>query len=274
VIPLTNYLEQPLEVRIQLGAEVLKMVEGFIHEDPMWLLFTQDLTMDNLVVEESGQVFLKDLSQVMLLDKDDLEGLTDGSEHLHSGASGQKNPFTCDSACFDEFYKKLVSPQLGGDDPCKKVDRFAGHMYTLVCQNILLENEPEGGGLFHSLSKDEEGLSNIDISMVQTLVSKCAKSADLNTRESSAVELLDLLTEDEEDANQEENEEGEEDDNQDTEDSEKDVEIGDEDLGEDQYEKAHDLKAVRTKDDKYDFYDADSKGPNKMFVHKKDMQFP
>ena len=40
------------------------MVEGFIHDDPMWLLFTQDLTKDNLVVEEGGQVFLRDLSHV------------------------------------------------------------------------------------------------------------------------------------------------------------------------------------------------------------------
>ena len=47
-----------------VGAEVLKVVEGFIHEDPTWLLFTQDLTLDNLVVEASGQVFLRDLSQV------------------------------------------------------------------------------------------------------------------------------------------------------------------------------------------------------------------
>ena len=42
----------------------MKMVEGFIHDDPMWLLFTQDLTKDNLVVEEGGQVFLRDLSHV------------------------------------------------------------------------------------------------------------------------------------------------------------------------------------------------------------------
>ena len=56
-------------------------------------------------------------------------------------------------------------------------------MYALVCQNILLGSEGiEAGGLFHSLSKDEEGLSNIDVSMVQTLVSKCAKSLDLNAR--------------------------------------------------------------------------------------------
>ena len=47
-----------------VGAEVLKVVEGFIHEDPTWLLFTQDHTLDNLVVEASGQVFLRDLSQV------------------------------------------------------------------------------------------------------------------------------------------------------------------------------------------------------------------
>ena len=51
-------------MKLVVGAEVLKVVEGFIHEDPTWLLFTQDLTMDNLVVEAGGQVFLRDLSQV------------------------------------------------------------------------------------------------------------------------------------------------------------------------------------------------------------------
>ena len=135
--------------------------------------------------------------------------------------------------------------------------RFAGHMYALVCQNVLLESDERG--LFHSLSKEEEeGLSSVDVSMVQTLTAKCAHSADLNARESAGVDLLDILTADEDD---------EEEDEQEDVNQEDETEVGDEDLGEDQYEKAHDAKVVRTKDDKYDFVDG-------VQDHKKDMQFP
>ena len=77
-------------------------------------------------------------------------------------------------------------------------------MYSLVCQNILLapgDREVAGGagGLFHSLDKDEgdDGSSTMDISLIKTLVSKCATSSDLNMREAAAVDLLDVLTEDE-----------------------------------------------------------------------------
>ena len=77
-------------------------------------------------------------------------------------------------------------------------------MYSLVCQNILLapgdrEVAGGGGGLFHSLDKDEgdDGSSTMDISLIKTLVSKCATSSDLNMREAAAVDLLDVLTEDE-----------------------------------------------------------------------------
>ena len=77
-------------------------------------------------------------------------------------------------------------------------------MYSLVCQNIFLapgDREVAGGGLFHSLDKDEgdDGSSTMDISLIKTLVSKCATSSDLNMREAAAVDLLDVLTEDEDD---------------------------------------------------------------------------
>ena len=142
--------------------------------------------------------------------------------------------------------------------------RFAGHMYALVCQNVLLESDERG--LFHSLSKEEEeGLSSVDVSMVQTLTAKCAHSTDLNARESAGVDLLDILTADEDDEEEDEQEEGDE--GQEDVNQEDETEVGDEDLGEDQYEKAHDAKVVRTKDDKYDFVDG-------VQDHKKDMQFP
>ena len=63
--------------------------------------------------------------QVMLLDKDTLDVGDESESHLHSAASGQKPPFTCDARCFDDFYDKLVS-QPGspeGEDQCKKVGR-------------------------------------------------------------------------------------------------------------------------------------------------------
>ena len=228
------------------------MVEGFINEDPMWLLFTTDLNIDNLVVEESGQVFLRDLSQVMLIDKDTLHLKDENADHYHN--SNQKAPFVCDGKCFTDFYDELVSPK--GADNCAKINQYAGHMYTLVCQNVFQDHE----GLLHSLDKDEgDALGSVDASLVKTLISKCARSSDLNARESSAISLLDMLSEDDDDNDDEEAQEVDDD-------HEEDPDIGDEDLGEDQYAKTHDEKVVKTKDDKYDFEDGQKK--------HKDMQFP
>jgi len=284
VVSIKTYLDQPLQVRLELAAEVLKMVEGFIHEDPLWLLFTTDLSLDNLVVEESGQVFLRDLSLVMLIDKDTQQKNDDdaatgkdadaNADHMHSAASSSKAPFICDNKCFGDFYDDLVGGRPGADEEgqqCKSVSRYAGHMYSLVCQNVL--QQQSGIGLLHSLDKDEgDALANIDASLVKTLISKCARSDDLNAREASAVELLDLLTEDDED----DDEDGDDEDDDATEqvlegeeeeDDADEDDLGDEDLGEDQYAKAHDRMVVKTKDDKYDFEDEDKS-------RKKDMMFP
>ena len=96
------------------------------------------------------------------------------------------------------FFSKIAFPDL--TNAYFALLRHAGHMYSLVCQDILLApGDREVAGLFHSLDKDEgeDDSSTMDISLIKTLVSKCATSSDLNMREAAAVDLLDVLTEDE-----------------------------------------------------------------------------
>ena len=87
--------------------------------------------------------------QVMLLDKETLEGTGDDSDHLHSAASDQKPPFICDSSCFNQFYERLVAPPKSGgaggeDDQCKKVARYVSERTTtkflVRCSPLILLN--------------------------------------------------------------------------------------------------------------------------------------
>jgi hypothetical protein len=61
--PLSDYMDQSLEVRKGLAAQLLKLLEIFLNEDPNWLLVTTDITMDSLVVTSGGQLVLHDLNQ-------------------------------------------------------------------------------------------------------------------------------------------------------------------------------------------------------------------
>ena len=55
--------------RAHLSAQVLQLIDGFIQDDVNWLMFTRDLSYDNFIVTDANQVFLKDLSHVMLIGK-------------------------------------------------------------------------------------------------------------------------------------------------------------------------------------------------------------
>ena len=68
--PLSNFLKESLALRVNLASQVLQLIDAFIQDDPFWLLFTRDLNYDSFIVTEANQVFLKDLSYVMLIDKD------------------------------------------------------------------------------------------------------------------------------------------------------------------------------------------------------------
>ena len=65
--PLTHFIQESLALRVNLAGQILQLVDGFIQDDPMWLLFTRDLNYDSFIVTDANQVFLKDLSYVMLI---------------------------------------------------------------------------------------------------------------------------------------------------------------------------------------------------------------
>ena len=65
--PLSSFISEPLAIRAHLSAQVLQLIDGFIQDDVNWLLFTRDLNYDNFIVTDANQVFLKDLSHVMLI---------------------------------------------------------------------------------------------------------------------------------------------------------------------------------------------------------------
>ncbi len=90
----------------------------------------------------------------MLLDKETLEGTGDDSDHLHSAASDQKPPFTCDSSCFNQFYERLVAPPKSGgaggeDDQCKKVGRY-----------VKVQSLPAISGVYTFKILDDFGMKN------------------------------------------------------------------------------------------------------------------
>ena len=65
--PLSSFIKEPIALRAHLSAQILQLIDGFIQDDVNWLLFTRDLNYDNFIVTDANQVFLKDLSHVMLL---------------------------------------------------------------------------------------------------------------------------------------------------------------------------------------------------------------
>ena len=64
-----QYFLSSIALRAHLSAQVLQLIDGFIQDDVNWLLFTRDLNYDNFIVTDANQVFLKDLSHVMLIGK-------------------------------------------------------------------------------------------------------------------------------------------------------------------------------------------------------------
>ena len=262
--------------------------------------------MNNFIVTEGGQVFLNDLNEVMLVDKE-LFPDEEGSGKYRSSSDSM----ICDINCFDTFYDSLFKDEnaknenSGHKSPekCYEIHRYAPHMFSLVCKNILRSNY-NNKGLLHSLKNlkisEDDSTSEIDNAEIDILLAKCVENSDLSVRESAAMELIEILAGDEEDEdtdnagediddNEEEEDEGLPDDNDDHEgdsiggesNNNENEHIGDEDLGEDQYEKTQDLLVPKKKKTdlgdqgnlKYDLNDFDD---DMLVRHKKqkDVQFP
>ena len=283
-----------------LASQILQTIDGFINDDANWLIFTTALSIENFIVTEGGQVFLNDLNEVMLIDKE-LTPEEDGEGKYRSATS---DSMICDINCFDSFYNSIFNDKSKDKDKtpekCYDIHKYAPHMFTIVCKNVLRTNY-NNKGLLHSLSNlkiSEDNTSEIDPKEVEILLKKCAEDSDLSVRESAALELIEILAGDDgeeddnggedTDDNEEEEDEGIPDDEEENDDEEealksKDEHIGDEDLGVDQYEKAHDSLDTKKKKNKGDSgdqgnlkYDLNDFDDDMLPRHKKqkDLQFP
>lgn len=194
---LSSYLNEPLAVRANLAAQVLQLVDGFIQDDPHWLLFTRDLGYANFVVTEGNQVFLKDLSHVLLIDKDAF----DAENEVEVGDWSNEK--------FDQFYDALVDTKNEDkyQDKCSQSLDYAGHMFSIACQFILsdLQEDVEARrsnplaqsypGLLHHLEGYKEDGNPLfdDIGYIENLLQSCSSGSVLEKRQEAGLQLLQVL---------------------------------------------------------------------------------
>lgn len=69
-------------------------------------------------------MFLRDLSNVMLLDKDILDSDVAGFSSAEVKKSGPANAESCDDSCFNQFYDKLTQRQ---DQKVRKTEDISFH---------------------------------------------------------------------------------------------------------------------------------------------------
>ena len=180
--PLSDYMEQSLEVRKGLAAQLLKLLEIFINEDANWILVTTDITMDNLVVTNAGEVVFHDLNQVMFIDRDMVD--EDNNEEEKE----------CDFQCLWKFYEDLVE---GSDKTgCYQMADRAEIMFALACRNVLSDMEEERRirprssdqrGLLHSIGDEDE------LEEVNSLVRECVDESQRSGRLQATMNLAELL---------------------------------------------------------------------------------
>ena len=180
--PLSDYMEQSLEVRKGLAAQLLKLLEILINEDPNWMLFTTDITMDNLVVTTAGEVVFHDLNQIMFIDRDMVDEGTNEEEK------------ECDFQCLWRFYEDLVE---GSDTTgCYQMADRAEIMFALACRNVLSDMEEERKirpksadqrGLLHSMADEDE------LEEVNSLIRDCVDETMRSGRLQATMNLAELL---------------------------------------------------------------------------------
>ena len=192
--PLSDYMEQSLEVRKGLAAQLLKLVEILINEDANWLLVTTDITMDSLVVTTGGEVVFHDLNQLMFIDRDMVDEETGDGEEKE-----------CNFQCLWKFYEDLVE---GSDKSgCYQMGDRAEIMFALACKNVLSDMEEERRirpksadqrGLLHSMVDEDE------LDEVNNLIRDCVDETQRSGRLQATMNLAELLLADFNDAGSDE----------------------------------------------------------------------
>ncbi len=142
--PLSAYLDQPLDVRKGLALQALRLMEGYVDEDPRWVLFTTDVHLDNLVVTNAGQVALLDMSGVMLIDRDLVDGEMEEEEVENEDDAVQG---ACDMKCLMDFYDGLMADEDSTGSKtnpgCLKVKDKLETMFALLCKNVLSDMDED-----------------------------------------------------------------------------------------------------------------------------------
>ena len=180
---LDSYLDQDLAVRKNLAAQTLKLVDNLLNEDQNWLLFTTQVTLDNLIVTNSGEVAFLDLSQMLLIDRDLLDHDRDEAQYDDCGSSD----------CLQKMYEKMITADK--PDECFKAKQISQLMYVLVCKNVLSdmetdrESRPENEkrGFLHSISNEDE------MQEINGLLEECIDETEKNGRIEAAMNLMELL---------------------------------------------------------------------------------
>lgn len=179
--PLSKFLDHSLELRKGLAAQLLTMIDTFLNEDPNWVLFMTEITMDNLVVTKSGEVAFMDFSRLMFIDRDFLDD------------DFKNERKKCDFDCLDTFHSALL--QSEETTPCYQIRPYLEFMYALVCRNILSDadidrksrSKQDQRGLLHNVHANEEDQE------IKSLIRECVDETELGGRVTAFMNLQELM---------------------------------------------------------------------------------
>ena len=71
--PLARFLDSELGLRKHIAVQIIQLIDTFVQEDPNWVLFQDQFSVDSFVVARSGSVVLHDFNRVMMVDRDLLD---------------------------------------------------------------------------------------------------------------------------------------------------------------------------------------------------------
>ncbi|XP_059087062.1 uncharacterized protein LOC131883574 [Tigriopus californicus] len=179
--PLSKFLDHSLELRKGLAAQLLAMIDTFLNEDPNWVLFMTEITMDNLVVTKSGEVAFLDFSRLMFIDRD----------FLDEDFKAERKK--CDFDCLEAFQTALI--QSEETTPCYQIRPYLEYMYALVCRNILSDADIDRKSRF---KQDQRGLlhnvhTNEEDHEIKSLIRECVDESELGGRVTAFMNLQELM---------------------------------------------------------------------------------
>ncbi|GAB6019337.1 hypothetical protein CHUAL_000929 [Chamberlinius hualienensis] len=202
ITPLSDFMNEPFNVRASLGAQILQMIEDFTtDEDSDWFIMFTDFSFDNLGVNKDGEVVIIDVEGVILVEKSSL--ITPENNYMErSSENRSKDP--CNDQCLRTFVQQMLHSS-DSTKSCSVINRYSHLMYNVVCRKVLsyltlhqaednsdltIEAVPTRAviGLLHDPpSKDKAAL--------EELLQECIVETVSGGRTQAAEELRDYLSE-------------------------------------------------------------------------------